>query len=173
MAEITIPLVLDIIRTLGILVGIIYYITIIRNAQRSRQRELIFQRFQGYSKDYIQTYFEVASYRDWETVEDWRNKYGLPMNVEADTKWTYIMSLYNMAGLLLKEKEVDPDLIFLLYPPHVVIRLWEQFEPVIQSLRERTHPVHLEPFEFLYHEAKKRYPEIDPWSTLDKLEMTA
>ena len=52
------------------------------------------------------------------------------------------------------------DLIFQLYPAHVVIRLWEQFEPIIMNLRIRTHSTHLEPFEFLYNEAKKRYPEI-------------
>jgi arginine exporter protein ArgO len=65
MVEFTIPLVLDIIRTAGILVAIVYYITIMRNQQRTRelslkaqeeaekarQREMIIQRSQTYGLD--------------------------------------------------------------------------------------------------------------------------
>ena len=40
MVEISIPLILDIIRTAGILVAIIYYITIMRNTQKTRELTL-------------------------------------------------------------------------------------------------------------------------------------
>jgi hypothetical protein len=148
---------------LGIVVAIIYYAQVLRNTSKARQRELIFQRFQGYSKEYVNTYFKVSNMTEWTDAEDWRRKYGKDVNVEADADWTYIMSIYNIAGILLQEEETDPELIFKLYPPHVVIRLWEGFEPVIQALREKTHTGHLEPFEYLYREAKKRYPDIQPW----------
>lgn len=149
---------------IGLIVAIVYYAQVLRNTSKARQRELIFLRYQGYSKEYVRTYFEVSKYTDWEDAEEWVSKYGKDVNIEADSNWTYMMSIYNIAGLLLKEEEADPELIFQLYPPHVVIRLWELFEPVIQALRARTHPDHLKPFEFLYGEAKKRYPEIEPWS---------
>jgi hypothetical protein len=41
MIEITIPLLLDVIRTIGILVGIFYYITIMRNADKVRRTQLV------------------------------------------------------------------------------------------------------------------------------------
>jgi hypothetical protein len=168
MVEITYQMVLSTLQTVGILVGIIYYITIMRNtlkaqeeAEKSRQRELILLRSQSYSLEYTRAYAETVGMDDWKTVEEFHRKYGRQANPEAFAKWLYIRSVYNMAGLLLKEKTVDPDLIFQLYAPNAVIGLWERQEPIIREARTRfKHPTYWEPFEFLYNEAKKRYPEI-------------
>jgi hypothetical protein len=82
-------------------------------------------------------------------------------NPEAFAKQLYIRQVFNMAGLLPQKKEADPDLIFKLYTPNAIIPTWEQFEPIVQATREdHRFPEHYEPFEFLYNEAKKRYPEI-------------
>ena len=43
MVEFTLPIVLQIVQTVGILVGIIYYITIMRNQQRTRELALTAQ----------------------------------------------------------------------------------------------------------------------------------
>jgi len=40
MVEITLPIMLQIMQTVGILVGIIYYITIMRNTQKTRELTL-------------------------------------------------------------------------------------------------------------------------------------
>jgi hypothetical protein len=40
MVEITLPIVLQIVQTVGILVGIVYYITIMRSQQRTRELAL-------------------------------------------------------------------------------------------------------------------------------------
>lgn len=168
MIEITLPIVLQIVQTIGILVGIIYYITIMRNsikaqeeAERSRQREQILLRSQIYSLEYYRAYTDTVGMDDWETVEEFHRKYGREANPEAFSKWIYVRSVFNTAGLLLKEKTVDPDLIFQLYAPNAVIGLWEQQEPIIREARMRfKHPTYWEPFEFLYNEAKKRYQEI-------------
>jgi hypothetical protein len=40
MVELTLPIMLQILQTAGIFVGIVYYITIMRNAQRTRQLTL-------------------------------------------------------------------------------------------------------------------------------------
>jgi hypothetical protein len=40
MVEVTIPIVLQVIQTVGILVGIIYYITIMRSNQKTQQLQL-------------------------------------------------------------------------------------------------------------------------------------
>jgi hypothetical protein len=118
MVEITLPIVLQIVQTIGILVGIIYYITIMRNsliaqeeAERSRQREQILLRSQSYSLEYTKAYAETVGMDDWKTVEEFHSKYGRQANPEAFAKWIYIRSVYNTAGLLLKEKTVDLDIL--------------------------------------------------------------
>ena len=40
MVEFTVPLLLDVIRTAGILVGIVYYVATIRSNQRNQQLQL-------------------------------------------------------------------------------------------------------------------------------------
>ena len=142
-----------------------YYISTLRNTEKSRKRELILQRHQSYNLDYTRTFWELASWTDWKTVEEFKEKYGMPSNPEAKAKFTYIMRILSTAGTLLKENMANADLIFELYPATGVIGLWEQFEMVIMDIREkRNSPSHLSGFEFLYREAKKRHPDILPLS---------
>jgi hypothetical protein len=169
MVEFTIPLVLDIIRTAGILVAIVYYITIMRNQQRTRelslkaqeeaekarQREMIIQRSQTYGLDWMRAWNEINKMTDWEDAEDFAEKYS---GTESRAQWMYIMRQYTLAGLHLKEG-ADPDLLFQLYPPYSIITLWERFEPVFRRQRD---PNVWGPFEYLYTEAKKRYPDVTP-----------
>jgi hypothetical protein len=168
MVEVTYQMVLSTIQTVSLVIGIIYYLTIMRNQQRAseqsskaRQRELILLRSQSYSIDYANAYAEVIGMEDWETVEEFHEKYGRESNPEAFAKWLYIRSVFNFAGLLLKEEGTDPDLIFQLYAPPAIIGFWERHELVIKEVRVRfNYPSYWEPFEYLYNEAKRRHPEI-------------
>jgi len=146
---------------IGIIVAIIYYTLTLRNTSKARQRELILQRFQGYSFEYMEAFVDVENFTDWEDSNDFLEKYGPEKNPEAFSKYLYTMSIYNLAGVFLKEKIADAELIFQLYQPNTIIGMWEKFEPLTLALRERRkYPEYREPFEFLYNEAKKRYPEI-------------
>ena len=51
---------------------------------------------------------------------------------------TYILSLYNTGGIQWKEENIDLDFLLKLYPAQVVIRLWENFKPVVEVIRVRT-----------------------------------
>jgi len=154
---------------IGISASLVYYANVLRNANKARQRELIIQRSQTYSPEYTKTWSEVRSMSDWEDAVDWAKKYGRKANPEAYSKWMYIMRVYNLAGLHLKEG-ADPDLLFQLYPIGTIISLWNQFEPIILFQREReNYPEVHSAFEYLYREAKKWAPEhraLD-WSTLE------
>ena len=184
MVEITPSLVLQVVQTIALIVGIVYYITIMRNQQRTRelslkaqeeaekarQRDMIIQRSHIYGLEYMRAYTDVRGMTDWEDAEEFVKKYvgstnversrREPENVEAVTKWLYVMRLYTMAGLHLRNG-ADPDLLFELYPYTTVMSLWEQFEPVFRYQRNiRNAPGMWEPFEYLYNEAKKRYPDV-------------
>ena len=146
---------------IGLIVAITYYTITLRNTSKSRQRELIFQRLQGYSLEYTTAFAEVANMKDWSSTEEWRNKYGSEANPEAWARYTYIKRVYNLAGILLKENITDAKLIFQLYPPYSVIRMWEQFVDLNDDLRRRSnYPTAFEGFEFLYNEAKKMFPKV-------------
>ena len=145
---------------LSIAASILYYASVLRNANKARQRELIMQRTQTYSVEYSKAWGEVMLVRDWEDAEEWEEKYGLKANPEAYSKWNYIMRIYGLGGMYLQEG-ADPDLLFKLYPLSAIIPLWERFEPIIMAIRERVNDPHMwEPLEYLYNEAKKRAPEI-------------
>ena len=173
MVEITYQMVLSTIQTASLVVGIIYYLTIMRNtqktrelslkaqeeAERNRQRDMIIQRSQTYGLDWMRAWYEVSNMTDWEDAEDFNQKY---RRSESRAKWMYLMRQYTLAGLHLKEG-ADPDLLFYLYPPYSIMTLWERFEPVLRSQNERTNDPNMwEPFEYLYNEAKKRYPDVTP-----------
>ena len=144
----------------GLIIALVYQSMTLRYTSKARQRELIMQRSQTYNVEYQKAWWEVIGMSDWEDAEDWAKKYGPKANLEAYSKWMYIMRDFGLAGIYLQEG-ADPDLLFKLYPLSAVIPMWEQFEPIIMFMRERMNDPHIwEPLEYLYNEAKKRAPEL-------------
>ena len=79
------------------------------------------------------------------------------------SKYIFIGTRYQNLGLLLKEKMVEPELLFQVFSPRSIMKFWERFEWHESLLRERANdPDHYEAFEYLYNEAKKRFPDINP-----------
>ena len=146
---------------LSITASIFYYANVLQNQNKARQREMVYQKYQSHSLEYTRAYVDVASLTDWETSEEFNLKYGPKVNPDIWAKYLLIERSYNAVGILLQENMVSADIIFKLYPAQSIIGLWEQFLPLTERARERINkPDHLEAFEFLYDEAKKRYPEI-------------
>lgn len=146
---------------LSIAASIVYYTSILRNTNKARLREVIFQRGQIYNSYYSEAFAEARNMTDWDTVEEFHEKYGRISNPKKWAKYVYITRVHNIGGILLKENMADADLIFKLYPPWAVIYVWEQFEPIILNLREQVnYPQAYGSFEFLYKQAKLRFPNI-------------
>ena len=123
-------------------------------SEKARRNELVFQKFQNITLEYAKTFNEVMTMKDWNDAEEWEEKYGQGNNVEAFSKWNYVIRHYQLAGLLLKQG-ADPDLIFELYPDGAVINLFELYEPVIKYMKSEKS-WNLENLENLYSMAKKR-----------------
>jgi len=143
---------------LSIAASVVYYASVLQNANKARDRELIYQKFQSISIEYIKTFNEVMTMKDWKHAEEWEEKYGQENNLEAFSKWNYVMLLYQLAGLLLIQG-ADPDLIFELYPAGAVIELFELYEPVFEYMTSKKS-WNLDNLYYLYNEAKKRRPEV-------------
>ena len=149
----------------GVLVAAAYYIQNMRNLEKIRKRDLIFQRLQPSSRDFVKSYHHVMRMTDWKTVKEWRQKYSHWVDPEAAADWFYTVNHYNALGMLLKDGIVPADQIFQLYSPVSIIQIYERFKPIISIGRTttsgETHSDMYAPYEFLYHEAKRRYPKID------------
>ena len=178
MVEITYQMVLNTIQTVSLVVGIIYYITIMRNQQRtretslklqeeaekSRQREMIFLRFQGFDKTYHEASSDVMSQEWGSTMDDYRKH-----SLESRTNFNYVQVKYNNLGIMLKYEMMDPDLFYQVFPIGNIIRFWEKMENIILDYRETTKDnTYNEGFEYLYNEAKKRFPDISKVERADQ-----
>jgi hypothetical protein len=149
-------MVLSTIQTLSLVVGIIYYISIMRNAQKIRQREELYLRFQILGKEYQMIVRDFMA-QDWgSTMDDFQTH-----SLESRVNFDFLQMTYNTVGLMLKEKIIDPDLLYQMHGPQRIMLVWERIENIVHDFRERiNHPTFLESFEYLYNETKKRFPNI-------------
>ncbi len=162
MVEITYQMVLSTLQTVGILVGIFYYIMTLKNTQELRRREQMYLRFQIHDMDYMRAYSYIMS-KEFKNNEEFLQHFDMSRNPEEFAYYIYIGTRYQNVGLLLREGKIDPDLVFEIFNPMVIIQLWEKILPVeIDTRLRNNHPDHYSAFEYLYNEAKKRYPEITP-----------
>jgi hypothetical protein len=143
---------------LGLTASIFYYANILNNANKARERELIYQRISSVSPDF---------YRDWNKVflAEWSN---LPEwlkhrkeNPEDSPIYNYILVTFNSLGAMLKKKILDPELIFSVYGPHYLIWTWEKVRPLmIESRKMMNYSELMDGFEHLYDVARKEYPDL-------------
>ena len=140
MVELTIEVVLDIIRTSGILVGIFYYITILRNAQKNRMIDMVFQRMYTRTPDYFKDSLDVTpSMFDWETVEEFNRKYNWKTTPDIINKRKAVEDKFTAWGMLFREGLIDIDFVARVFPPAFVMAWWEQNEPLYQEERNVTN----------------------------------
>ena len=160
MVEITLPIILQIVQTVSLVIGIIYYLTIMRNSNRTRQTEILFQRHKV-DLDYMRSWADVMFLQDWNTLEELNEKYPWDTHFEERTRVLYILNTYNNLGLILKEKVVDPKLVFELYSASNIITTWSKYEEFLEAIRIRANnPTEYNGFKYLYNTAVKMYPEV-------------
>jgi hypothetical protein len=170
MVEITVSILLQLIQTIGILVGIIYYITIMRNQQRTRELTL---KAQEHATETRQTQIFMQLYQDINSetfhralmeivnleiddYDDYLQKYDSRVNPNHYAKRAHIWGSFNTTGELLRQGIIEPDLVHRLQLGQLVTIVWEKWEHIIRELRERENvPEVWEGFEYLYDEMKR------------------
>jgi hypothetical protein len=173
MVDVSYQMVLSTIQTISLVVGIIYYITIMRNQQRTReqalkaqiesekarQRELIFQRLQHFDYSFTRAWGDVI----FKDPEKWVEVYDPNENLEAWTNMAYLQNRYNNLGIMLKEGVIEPELLFKIFNPGGILSAWAHYKDNITTRRERYGPPNLfEGFEYLAQTAMERYPDLEP-----------
>ena len=179
MVEFTLPLVLQIVQTVGILVGIIYYITIMRNQQRTRELALTAQEHATETRQteiFMRLYEQLnnaETYTSWAELvnqeidnEEYLQKYDSTVNPVHFGKRAHLWYTFNTIGELLLMGIVKPDLIQRLSLAPMVITMWERWEHIIRETRIRENsPDIWSGFEHLYNEMvrlreERDYPKI-------------
>ena len=179
MVEFTLPIVLQIVQTVGILVGIIYYVTIMRNQQRTRELALTAQEHATETRQteiFMRLYEQLnnaETYTSWAELvnqeidnEEYLQKYDSTVNPVHFGKRAHLWYTFNTIGELLLMGIVKPDLIQRLSLDPMVITMWERWEHIIRETRIRENsPDIWSGFEHLYNEMvrlreERDYPKI-------------
>jgi len=156
MVEITLPILLQILQTAGILVGIIYYITIMRNQSKAREAQFLLQFNQVFQdKDAIKDWHDVLSMR-FQDFRDFQENYDSKANQESYLQRSRIWRMLNTFGHILKRGLVNPDTVYDAISGEFIIRLWEHHGSIVKEIREHENaPHHLEGLEYCAIAMKK------------------
>ena len=171
MVEITLPIMLQIVQTVGILVAIIYYFTIMRNQSRaqqmtieSRNTQFFLQLYNTMMDDKSLKFIwkDLMTKREWSTFDEWWEKYGPENNVDKFTSWFKWMVTYEMYGIMLKRGFLDIELIDDIMSG-MVLMVWDAYEPIILGFRKRFgYPQFQEYQEYLTTEIRKVVEQQHP-----------
>jgi hypothetical protein len=188
--QVTFQTIFQFLQTVGILVGVYYYITTIRTNQRNqeisiknqeltlqsqeltrkaqeqaletRQAQLFMQIYSKFTEEnWTRAFFETQA-RQWQDTDDYIEKYD--ENVESRIKWATLANYYEGVGVLVKRGLIDVSLVDDLMSGGIM-RFWEKFEYVIKETRKRYNfPQRAEYVEYLYNQIKtvveEQHPEL-------------
>ena len=141
---------------IGIIVSILYYASVLRNQNKTRQTQLFLQFYNKLTDK--QFYDEFIKVRNWE----WRDY------DDAIEKYGYGPTLFDLylegVGLLVKRGEIDISLVDDLMSS-LIINYWNSHGPLMLEMRNRRNmPQVAEWTEYLYNEimkvASKQHPEL-------------
>ena len=169
MVDLTVQIVLSTLQTAGLLVGIFYYIMVLRNQQKNQEETLKTRKF-SMSKvtlDFFTTPYGSKSailindnpFSSYEEFQELCTK-----NEEYYQAWLTICAIYDMSGIYLKEGILTIDMAAQFAPWHIT-SFWRQCKPVIYKIRERRGPTYFNNLEYYVDSMEKyfeEHPELAP-----------
>ena len=148
---------------LGLTASIVYYASILRNANKTQQMALETRQTQLFmylydkwsSEDFIIKLLEILQW-EWEDYQDYNRKYGYA-NKDKAVQRIAVGAFFEGLGVLVKNGQLKPELVDDLLSWNVVT-YWEKFRPIIiQSRKEQNYPNMGEWTEYLYNQLKPIY----------------
>jgi hypothetical protein len=173
MVEITLPIVLQIVQTVALIVGIIYYLSIMRNQQRTRELALKAQEqaletrqaqmfmgiFNQMNSDGFIEAWEYCRSLDFTNFEEY-------LKIRDELDWRKLRRLgvfFEGLGTLVKENLVNIRLVALMMSS-MVKQYWEPIEEMTFKAREYdNYPRFNSEVEYLYRTLMKyleEHPEL-------------
>jgi len=171
MVEITYQMVLSTLQTIALIVGIFYYLTIMRNQQKTRELTLESQELTRKAQEqaletrqaqlFMSIYTRVNEVEfwknfldiqqwEWESFEEYNEKY--VSRTEMRAKFYSVGTFFEGMGVMVKRDLIDVTVVDdLLSGP--IMSVWQKFEPIIlEDRRRRNMPTIWEWFGYLYEE---------------------
>jgi len=158
---------------LSISISIIYYASVLGNANKTQQMQLEArqeQLFMGFhtawhNLEFYREMIEVAFLWEYEDFDDFMDKYWMTSNPDAFALWGRAETYLEGMGVMMKRGLLDPSLMDDLMSGYI-IAMWEKYAPFMLEFRERNNqPQFGEFFEYLYNEVKKTttadHPELE------------
>jgi len=146
----------------GVLVGVAYYILVVRNQAMIRKTELITRLYSHlYGSEDLQRARKKVNSITYEDYDDFVKKYGAPDSEKPiPMAIATVLYVFEEAGVLLSKKLVDLDLIDQLMGESI-LRMGTNLMPLIEEARKRLNrPRVWTNFEYLYNEMKKREQKL-------------
>ena len=139
--QITFQTIFQFLQTAGILVGIYYYLNILRANQKSQKQaedtrkvQLLMQIHQSQDEAYQNRRMDIARLNiEYENLEEFEEK----TTRDQYVKWAAMINEWNTIGLLLKFGYFDPETLFEYFHARGPIHHWEKYKDVILWYRER------------------------------------
>ena len=153
--------ILNLVETIGILVGVTVAVMEIRKTRIERRYQAASQIIQLPLTGTPEHLASVFRNSDFTTYEEWLEKYGPISNPEAYRHWNALWNYYDMMGKNVIDGFVDLDMVINRLEPMVIVGLWEKYSIVIHAWRKNYNYQRVgEGVEFLYNMTKKKYPEV-------------
>jgi hypothetical protein len=151
---------------IGIIVSILYYTSVLRNANKTqqmqletRQATLFMNVYNRWDVDMANAFHEVMSW-EWDDFDDFMEKYGWLKNREKYTATAgKLTGFYEGIGVLVKEGFLDIRLITLMMAG-VTKAFWEKMGSVVLEARVKMDsPLFMSETEYLYQELTRYLSE--------------
>ncbi len=161
MVEVTLTIVLQFVQTAGILVGIAYYITTLRLAQKAREAQVFLQFSNRIADDRFLVGFRNLLVIDSSTLVDFILKEvtkDSPIRDQWINIWYIIRSLEDLGGIV---RGGFLGMSVIAYTTSGVIKMtWEKIAPHIDEFREESNNIRWgSEIEYLYDELMKYHEE--------------
>jgi hypothetical protein len=153
---------LNLVETVGILVGVSIAIMEIRKSREERRNQVLDQLFQlGSSFEYTKHWTSFVNNSEFSNYDEWSEKYGAYTNPEAFTHWLSFLRYHELIGQRVISGLIDLDIALINLDPVSIIGIWEKSKPIINEWRKRYNlPSFFNGFEFLHDEMRKIYPDF-------------
>jgi hypothetical protein len=121
---------------IGIMASILYYASVIRNQNRTRQAQMFMQIYhQVSSKSFQRDWIELMN-MEWEDYDDFERKYGSDNNPENFAMRASQWMAMNGVGAMLRDGLIEPEKLVRLVGQSSQF-LWAKFRPIIIEWRVR------------------------------------
>jgi hypothetical protein len=141
---------------LSIAASIVYYASVLRNANKTSKTQLFMQIYEQINSEESNKTFMDLMYLDIEDNEEYLRRYDSSVDSAHFGKRATLFYNFNAIGELLRMGIIDSDLIHRLGMDFQVTMMWEKWEHIIRETRARENlPDLWEGFEYLHNEMKK------------------